>query len=80
MYVLKKKCGLFGSTPIYFQLMLTGDLKKKIIVLSVNDTDHRSNTKLWFSFLSLFKCYLFYFLFCSIYLHQDNVLNFSGHT
>ena len=46
MYVLKKKCGLFGSTPIYFQLMLTGDLKKIIIVLSVNDTDHRSNTKL----------------------------------
>ena len=50
------------------------------LMLSVLHTDHRRNTKLWFSFLSLFKCYLLYFLFCSIYLHQDNVLNFTGHT
>jgi len=52
MYVLKKKCGLFGSTPIYFQLMLTGDLKKLIIVLSVLHRSQKQYKTMIFLFVT----------------------------
>ena len=43
MYVLKKKCGLFGSTPIYFQIMLTGDFI--FYFFNALSSTHRSQTQ-----------------------------------